>query len=199
MTGIATDPAMGRISETQYFQANGSIMPADAEPSTFQFIGGSGEGPDDYWAKDRNHVYDNGGEVPEADPKSFRGVYNSAGQLVCATDANHIWFFRDYPFSINSRDSVAATGGYCKTQTHVYLGADVVNQTDPQSFVGLEPTWNYGGYAKDKRAVFYMGFPVDGADVTTFSVVRPPEETSTGVEFDGQDKNHLYAQGNIVK
>jgi hypothetical protein len=191
--------AIGSLSESRYFQTNDTIMPGDADPRTFQFIGGSGEGPDDYWAKDKNYVYDNGELVSEADPASFRGVYDSAGQLVCVSDKNHIWFFHDYPFTINPRDSVVATGGYCKTQTRVYLGANVVNQADPRTFVGLERGWNYGGYAKDKRAVFYMGFLVNGADVTSFAVVRPPEETSTGVEFDAQDKSHLYAQGNIAE
>ena len=192
-------------SEAAYFEefdtnSGWDVPPADGDPASFDFIGGVGEGPDDYWAKDKNHVYDNGIVVDSANPKTFTGVYNQFGYLVCVRDRTHLWFFSSYSVSVQGQP-VIATGGYCKTDQYVLMGDDVVASADARAFVGLNDT-NFGGYGKDKDQVYYDGFSVAGADASTFKILPVTFSNSMSTDndefIDAQDVNYAFVSGTLV-
>ena len=185
------------VDEETYFSGYAVDIPLDADTRTFVFLGGAGDGPSDYYAKDKVHVYDNGTVLTSADPSTFVGVYNSWGRLVCVRDADTLWFFADHPIRIIHGATVVATGGYCKTPDSVYMGANTVQGADARNFVGLNNI-NYGGYGKDEAKIYYTGFPIPGADARTFKIIDPAERVKDNY-IDAIDKYNNYDAGQAIE
>jgi hypothetical protein len=164
----------------------------------------------EYYEKDKNHVYDNlGNLIDYADPNTFTPVLTSVGLPTgYAVDKNHTF----YRSSVTQVDGDPTTfeliddkGNFAKDSTHVYVygrsrtgGASGVS-FDVRSFTTLSyPGGVSDSFVKDKNYVYYCGFDdndfigaLAGVDPASFVVLMQYGDGSQADTY-AKDKNHVY-------
>ncbi len=178
----------------------------------------------DSYATDGYYVYSNDHLIPGADAKSFKVLTDSA----YAMDTHAVYYDGTPLVGANpSSFALISDTSYSKDDhTVFYQGSPIV--ADASTFKTLTTDCGCSGFATDKSAVYYEGAPiigadpvsfseisndyfadannvyydnhkVAGADVASFVVSTDSTTTSTGIDYDAKDKNHLYYEGKRVK
>jgi hypothetical protein len=118
---------------------------------------------DNFYARDKSHVYQGGTVLTGADPASFQLLEGFT------KDRSHVWD-GDIVISTDPANFEAFDGGGAKDGTAVYCNNGAVLSPDPTHFVILqfEDKGSILSFSKDSRAVYYGCGPIAGADPATF-------------------------------
>jgi len=166
-----------------YFQED---IVKGADPASLKVL--SGDGGD--WAIDKNHVYNDGELVKGADPKTFRVIKTKSGFYDLGSDKSHIVMSdgANPACDPGSLRQLSSSASWQIDDKCIYYEGKLVKGGDPNSLKVLDKMAEE--YAEDNNHVYYMGKPIIGADVKTFSRLK--------YDF-SKDKNHVYFFGELVK
>jgi hypothetical protein len=172
---------------------------------------------DNFYARDKSHVYQGGTVLTGADPASFQLLEGFT------KDRSHVWD-GDIVISTDPANFEAFDGGGAKDGTAVYCNNGAVLSPDPTHFVilqfedkgsilsfskdsravyygcgpiaGADPATfrrldNYGGYASDDQRVYWLPEPVPGADLATFHVLNSNDHCAA-------DQEHAYKRNLVI-
>lgn len=148
-----------------------------ADAGTFKSI-------NNYYGKDKNHVFYRENIIKSADPASFRvleGVYakdKNYGFAVTSNSPDAVMIISDEPKYFETVPNTEETPVnhtaegviYARDRQHVYNGGYIVEFADPATFEYI-PMRSGSGYhlARDKKYVYWQSKPIEGADGSTFS------------------------------
>lgn len=173
------------------------------------------KGTDADYAKDKQHVYWRGNQIPGVDPKTFEildsgyvrdasNVYRN-GILIC-DDAAHFEMvsgnfvknshtvYRLYPATTPISDDpahfreISAQDGYsfCADLAQVYVNGNAIPGVDPATFRVLQ-----GGYTRDAEQSFYFDEPMpEGTKIDSLEIL-------TGAY--AKDAARVYHLGHVVE
>lgn len=143
-----------------------------------------------------------------------------------AKDNNSVFYEGDKISKAESNSFELISNGYAKDNNRVYFRNNIVEKADPSSFKTFNENENSMGetvYAKDKNGIYVNDKHFAEADVATFKILNEKYSLDkNGVYFrmkkvknadlssfkvyphfmgdtDAEDKNHMYADGKIVK
>lgn len=194
----STFQALGEsgLAKDNEYVWNGLKIIERADPTTFKLIDGY-----DYWyATDKDHVFIRGKLIHQLNPKTLNIInknyakdadtvwltlqFDPAGEILGADPATFVIL----PNQGSSAGTFASTGSeYTKDAQHVYFLGSLLEGADPKTFVVLSAR-----YGKDASNVYIMDKVLKNADVATF-------KASSTNAWVGEDKNHLYDGGKVVK
>jgi hypothetical protein len=158
---------------------------ADADPETFQWVGGS-------YYKDDDSVYYNDpndspdsfeGRIDGASPRSFEYIESGLVSEYYAKDKTHVYHNGSIIPDADAATFQAVGGNYFKDRANVfYYGshpyfAKIVGRidgADPATFEHIDANSLLAHYAKDKAHVYLDGVVVPGADPATFVPPKSP-------------------------
>jgi len=178
---VAIDETYSKNLKNVYCQGKDIISGAD--PATFEKI-------NNFWAKDKNSVYNNCNKVDGVDMSTFQIINNTD----FAKDKNNV-YFPDYigqgNIKFDAQTFAVLSGTYLKDKNQIVIllragGAHTLwqlKQADVNTFQALG-----GAFGKDKNYVYYDKQIVNNADLDTFKLTGTTIETAGN----GQDKNNAY-------
>lgn len=188
-----------------------------ADPATFQVLNNS-------YAKDKHSAYSRQHVIPNADLKTFdvfiKNVSRDERMNSCYTEEyakdRHAVYYGSAviegadPASFSLLKGPIYSPCYAKDKNSLFYGSQKINNADPSSFEYMNEF-----YSKDRSSVYYTGhYDIDwcinhggaskvciitDADSATFKVLDSMQGCGLNCSFDGQDKNHKYREGEIVK
>ncbi len=184
---------------------------AEADPKTFQVLGGDPFGGDEVgllagsyngiMAKDSQHVYYEGKIVVGADPSTFVWINPIYGK-----DATHVYMVGPVhedttmlPISSDVANFWGDPDGYfAEDSNNIYFEGTPITGVDKATFV-IQRTYPYF-YGIDSKNVYYIGGDqssiISGADPTSFVVI---DDSNDGLKYEGMDKNNFYYDAKVVK
>lgn len=199
------DPALIQIGNTVYYcgepmtkQLQGSLKMLDEEHyhdhqwlyqlqpkwGTFQKLArdvDSFELLDDYYSKDKHHVYFASRKIEVADPATFKTL----GQYY-SVDHQH-GYYQDQVLKDLIPAEASLVGDQCLKDRHTFYWHATKLLLDPHTTKYLD---RYHLYLADQQYVYYQDRLITEADTLTFEVLRGPY---------AKDQHHVYYQGTCLK
>lgn len=172
---------------------------------------------DNFYARDKSHVFQGGTVLTGADPASFQMLEGFTkdrshvwqGDIVISTDPSNFEVFGDggakdsravycnngtvlsrdpTNFVILQFDGKGSILAYSKDSQAVYYGCEPIAGADPATFRRLD---NYGGYASDGQLAYWLSAPIPGADAGTFRVLNSNDHCAA-------DQEHAYKRNLVI-
>ncbi len=177
------------------------VMISGADPETFDVVTAHG---DFMFAKDKNHVYNNGIEVSSADPLTYQSY---GGTTAFSNDKTHVFCNSDGPQIISNVDAEGFSilkhpdgqySDYAITDTSVLYDrtCSVVPGADPKTFKLLSA--ELAEVAADSYGIYIDGQSVP-VDMKTFELVLDAQNNTPSILRHGdgwvsgfKDKDHEY-------
>jgi hypothetical protein len=144
----------------------------------------------EFWAKDKNSIYNNGRKIDGVDMQTFQIINNS----VFAKDKNNVYFPNyidkgEVKFDAQTFEILSGTYLRDKNQIVSLFKAGGASELIQITQVDIDTFQAVGGaFGKDKNHVYYDNKIINGADLETFKSTGNTMETSGN----GQDKNNSY-------
>lgn len=162
----------------------------DSDPATFMVL-------DNYYSRDKNHVYYEGKLLPNLDTQAFRFVtiqdeestfytYNAYNSLF-VKDNRHVYYKDTLIAELNPATAELVASGYIKDDKHVFRATKLLD-VDASSFRILRLNWSYREeiYSLDKNYVYFDDAIIHEADPETFTLIREYAKDKSNVYFRGK-------------